>query len=299
MTIERMLSVVGMRHWDEVKRSWMGHMAGLATSVAPPDPGLERLSPLQESVLIDRRPTPDIDGVRSNTLAEAIYLYHKAAHAQLAVARLSTAGMTAWAMFNAYHSAFLNAKAVMALLGVVFPKVQGKDWIIDVFPVPDKRRNNRKFKMKADYSNFVAVSIPKLDQRYVWQALKRCCANTMGAWPNTPAVALIKDIDWERVTPPRNKFLYNPPYWPAIDDLSHDVVDLEWDDLIQAGLDPESTGFLLSLSLDMFEIARWLFEDFGSDSNLFAAQIRGVRWPSGDIAGEWGASVAYQRRAAA
>lgn len=299
MSIERMLSVVGMRHWDEVKRSWMAHMAGLPTSVAAPDPGLEKLGPLQSAELKEKVPIPDIDGVRSNTLAEAIYLYHKAAHAQLAVARLSTAGMTGWAMFNAYHSAFLNAKAAMALLGVVFPKVRGKDYLIDVFPLPEKRRNNRQFKMKADYSEIVAVGIPKLDQRYVWQALKRCCSNTMGAWPDVPALGLIKEIDWEKVTPPRNKFLYNSPFWPAVDDLTQDVIELEWDELIQAGLDPDATGFLLSLSLDMFEVSRWLFEDFARDSNLFASQIQGLRWPLAEVAGGWGASVAYQRRAAA
>jgi len=248
---------------------------------------------------VERKPIPDIDGVRSNTLAEAIYLYHKAAHAQLAVARLSTSGMTAWAMFNAYHSAFLNAKAVMALLGVVFPKVQGKDWLLDVFPVPDKRRNNRQFKMKSDYSEIVAVGIPKLDQRYVWQALVRCCSNTMGAWSNLQALSSIKEINWEKVTPPRNKFLYNPPFWPAIDDLSRDVVDLEWDTLIQAGLDPDATGFLLSLSLDMFEVAKWIFEDFAKDSNLFAMQISGLRWPHDELNRGWGAAAAYQRRSAA
>ena len=299
MSIERILSIVGMRHWDELKRSWMAHMSGLPSSVAAPDPGLERLGPLQEATLKDRISTPDIGGLRGNALAEAIYLYHKAAHAQLAVARLSTAGMTAWAMFNAYHSAFLNAKAVMALLGVVFPKVNGKDYLIDIFPVPDKRRSNRQFKMKADYADFVAVGIPRLDQRYVWQALKRCCSNTMGAWPDVTVVDRIKEIEWERVTPPRNKFLYSPPFWPAVDDLTRDLVDLEWDDLIEAGLDPDSTGFLLTLSLDMFEISRWLFGDLAKDSNLFASQIEGVRWPLADVAGGWGAFAAYQRRAAA
>lgn len=300
MSIERALSVIGARHWDEIKGSWVSHMGSIPSKLEPPDPGLEKLRPLQTAELQDRETFADLPGVRANALAEALFLYHKAAHAQLAVARLSGAGMTSWSMFNAYHSAFLNAKAVMALLGVAFPKIQGGDCVLDIFPVPDKRRNNKQWKMKSSYDSILYAKLPgRLDQRYVWQALKRCTAMTMGAWDGMKIVDSMKALNWERVTPPRNKFLYTPAFWPALGDLTDDITDAGWDGLLQGGLDPESTGFLLSLSFEMCQMSGWLFGDIAKDSNLFAKLISPARWPDPAVAENWGASLAFEQRAAA
>lgn len=300
MTIERVLAVVGTRHWDEIKESWVANMGAIPGDLRPPDPGLEKLDPLQRADLQDRQESEDVEGLRGNALAEALFLFHKASHAQLAVARLSDAGMTSWSMFNAYHSAFLNARAVMALLGVAFPKIRGGDSLVDLFPLPDKRRNNKQWKMRGAYDSYLYARLPgKLDQRYVWQALKRCTAVTLGAWDGLPFAENMSALNWEKVTPPRNRFLYNPAFWPGLGDLTVDVEEAGWPVLLKGGLDPESPGFLLTLSLEMSAMSEWLFSDLAKDSNLFAKLIAPARWPSSEAVKTWGAVLAYEQRDAA
>src|SRR5439155_6373055 len=104
---------------------------------SPPEPGLENLAPLQAVPLPDNHGTfPDVEGLRSNALWEAVFLFHKCAHTSLATQRVGGQGMHSWSLFNAYHSAFLGAKGIMALLGIAVPKINGIQLAIDLFPEP-------------------------------------------------------------------------------------------------------------------------------------------------------------------
>lgn len=281
MSIERLISQIGYRHWDEIRAGWLGAMAALHPTVpSAPSPGLDKLPTLQAAELRDRQNNPDLEGLRENAFAEAVFLHFKASHALLAVKRLSKDGMQSWALFNAYHSALLNAKATMGMLGVHFPKISGADSIIDVFPAPEKRRNNRQFKAKAAYESFLYMRLgAQLSQRHVWLALQRCCNQTLNAWPQMEVVGRIMALDWEGVTPPRNRFLYVPRYWPEIGDINEDIEVPDWSELFKDGLDPASAGFLLALCLDLHQLARWLFDDLSGQSNLLKSLLASARFP--------------------
>ena len=105
-----------------------------------------------------------------NILWEAIFLFHKCSHTSLAAQRLALSGMHSWCQFNAYHSAFLGAKGIMSMLVVAFPSLKGKQAIIDVFPEPEKRVRKNAAR---SYQDFIVFSLPKLDQRRIWEGFIR------------------------------------------------------------------------------------------------------------------------------
>src|ERR1035437_4654717 len=106
-------NIIPARRWDAIKGAWLKDIPEFITPGARPDPGLDHLAPLQQITLpADRGRSPDVDGLRRNMLAEAVFLFHKCAHTHLAAQRLGSLGMHSWAMFNAYHSAYFGAKGV-------------------------------------------------------------------------------------------------------------------------------------------------------------------------------------------
>ena len=126
------------RRWEDVRNSWVDHIPTFPAIAARPDPGLEQLLPLL-SIPITNSPArqSDVPGLRANALWEAVFLFHKCSHTNLAAQRLAFQGMQSWCLFNAYHSAYLGAKGIMALLGVALPKLKGQQVALDLFQGPD------------------------------------------------------------------------------------------------------------------------------------------------------------------
>src|SRR5579862_4359859 len=162
---------VRSRDWEVVRDSWIAHIPTFSVIAARPDPGLEQLEPLLQIPLDksnERR--PDVAGLRTNALAEAVFLFHKCAHTNLAAQRIGEQGMHSWCMFNAYHSAYLGAKGIMAVLGVALPNLGGRQVALDLCPAPERRK--RTLGAPA-FEEFVIVPLPLLEQRRVWEGFQR------------------------------------------------------------------------------------------------------------------------------
>lgn len=289
MTMRSTWQRIGERHWHEVRGQWLPYVGGIGTVVVRPDPGLERLSTLQ-SITAEREGSrmPDVDGLRQNLLSEAIFLFHKASHAQFAVARLSQKGMNSWAMFNAYHAALLSAKSLMSLLGVTFPKVAGSDVMIDVFPVPEKKAKKKSIAVPSEFVEFHCSRLGgQLDQRNVWEALQRVIRMTSGAWNGMAEPRQVERLDWAAITPPRNHFLYKAAYWPDIEDISRDLQLDDWAERLGTELDTSSSAFLMRLSIVMHALVSWLIADLAELSNLFRYQLELARWPTDTEVEHW------------
>lgn len=270
------------RHWSDVKGALLSSVPDFGDRVMRPSPGVENLSTLAHLKDI-RDPTvlADAEGLRLNLLAEGVFLFQKCSHAQMAVARLAQLGMTSWALFNAYHSALLGAKASMSLLGVAFPKVAGVQLLLDTFPETRKVSSQSKLRTAPSYSSFRIVRLPsQMDQRFVWEAFQRVIRVTDGAWTSASNVQSIERLDWEAITPPRNAFLYKPQYWTTIDDVDADYVLTDWASMFEAELDTASDGFLIHLSMEVHRAVSWLMSDLAKSSNVFADQLTRARWPA-------------------
>jgi hypothetical protein len=265
------------RKWEDVRDSWVEHIPTFTAIAARPDPGLEHLLPLLEIPL--DRPTglyPDVAGLRTNTLWEAVFLFHKCSHTNLAAQRLAVQGMHSWCLFNAYHSAYLGAKGIMALLGVAFPNLKSNQVALDLFPEPEKKARNKGSLKALRFEEFLIVRLPKIDQRRIWEGfqrlLKMCYTQ---CWDATLCVEIL-NLKYETITPPRNHFLYKAHYWP-LEDLALDVVSSELETLLTSELDADNNGFLLRLSFLVYRLFEQLMNDLGEFSPVIKTQVEASR----------------------
>lgn len=299
MTWDRFWQDVRQRRWEEICPTWLNSMPVFGDTAARPTPGVENLASISflQGHNEKNARLPDIDGLRMNVLSESVFLYHKCSHALLAVERLSSRGMDSWAGFNAYHSAFLGARAIMSLLGVVFPKVGGTQLLIDVFPEPVKRSSQRKIRIATDFDEFICSKLPtKIDQRYMWEVFLRVIRVTRGAW-SSPLVDELKSLDWEEITPPRNAFLYKPYYWPEVpEDLVSDANAVDWPSFLGDELSEDTDGFLIHLALAIHALLQKLLEDLAGLSGVIAQQLALSRWPSSLEAAEWVGQRQFESR---
>jgi len=273
------------RNWEEIRDSWLAHVPNFPSVGAAPDPGLERLPTLLE-IKLPRASDgaarlPDVVGVRRNALWEAVFLFHKSSHANLAAQRLGRQGMHSWCLFNAYHSAYLGAKGVMTLLGVALPNLAGRQVAIDLFPEQTNSKRTGRSLTSPLFQDFLIVGLPpQLDQRNLWEAFQRVLRMSNAAcWDESLRQELI-GLAHEAITPQRNHFLYQPQFWP-LQDLIVDVTPEGLGDLLGKQLDEEDQGFLLRLCFSVYRLFEGLMIDFATLSAPIKEQVDASRCISG------------------
>lgn len=268
-------NAIGARRWETVKSGWLEHIPVFPSYGAKPDPGLDHLPTLQEiSLPADRAHIGDVPGVRSNLLFEAVFLFHKCAHSHLAAQRLGAMGMHSWSMLNAYHSAYLGARGILALLGVGLFNHRDVQFLIDVYPRPRSRREQKQLAVGAwRFNQFLLVRFgQRLDQQDLWEAFKRVIeVSDVPCW-NQRACDELRRVPREAISKPRNAFLYMPAFWPGGDLLSDGSADV-FKALGAARLDPTQEGFLLRLSCNVYQLFEQSIRDLASDSGPIRDQL--------------------------
>jgi hypothetical protein len=272
------------RSWETLRDAWMAYIPDFLAPGAAPDPGLEHLTPLRETKIPDVSDlpvrVPDVDGIRRNALWEAVFLFHKCAHANLAAQRLGQQGMQSWCMFNAYHSAYLGAKGIMELLGVALPNLAGKQVAIDLFPPPEKPRKKIAGVLQASsqFNDFLVIRLNRIDQSELWEAFQRLLRVTTADCMDKNLLKELVSIPYDRFSPPRNHFLYQAHFWPPLDDLMSDAALEGMSDLCGAELDIMDKGFLMRLSFSVYHLFEQLMSDLGRLSGVINNQIMESRF---------------------
>jgi len=268
------------RSWIDLKGVWIGSVPTRIEIGSKPDPGLEDLSALIDITPSDWLPyrCENIAGLRPNALLEAIYLFQKCSHTSLAAQRLASLGMNSWCLFNAYHSAYLGAKGILAILGVAFPVLNGKQVAVDLFPEPEKKQSQKDLAEKGRrFDDFLVMKFPKLDQRRMWQGLHRLLrVCDVGCWEGA-MVEEVMGVKWEEITPPRNHFLYKVTYWP-LNDLMADDIDVDLGPIVSQSLDVKADGFLLRLSLLVHRLLERMINDLAANSPVIKTQLDASRF---------------------
>jgi hypothetical protein len=271
----RFKNMIGARRWDAIKDSWLSNMPGFGSRGAKPDPGVENLASLQELTLPeDRKRCSNIPGLRPNLLSEAVFLFHKCAHTHLASQRLGTMGMHSWCMFNAYHSAYLGAKGLMALLGIGLPFLpDGGQLLIDVYPQPESLKGKRQLAAGSwTFEEFLLVHLRRhLDQQELWDAFQRLLTVSNVSCLSGRAYEELLRMPHE-ITKPRNSFLYKAAFWPS-DDLLSDGSEEDFVSLVGTELSAEHQGFLLRLSYDVYRVFEQLMNDLADTAGAIRAQL--------------------------
>jgi hypothetical protein len=266
-------NAIGIRSWELIKHSWMGSLPDFGQRPV----ALTDLQVLQQIAKSGTRSFfADEDGsVRRAVLAEGVFLFQKCAHTHLAAQRLGMKGMHSWAMFNAYHCAYLGARGIMALLGIALPQFESQQFIIDVFPQPTtKKERQRLVAGQWEFSTYWLVHFAGqlFKQEDVWKAFRRVLsASTVSCWSGNAyeELRLLAKKSDVPVTRPRNAFLYTPTHWP-LGDLLVDATEGEFEDLFGRELDTSESGFLLRLSCEIYG----LFESLLSDMAKVSGPIR-------------------------
>lgn len=267
-------NAIGPREWEMIKGSWLGHVPVFRQAGARPDPGLDDLPGLGQisAATQGRGIFQDVPGLRANLLSEAVFLFHKCAHSHLAAQRLGSMGMQSWSMFNAYHSAYLGARGLMALLGIGLVMLDvGGQFLIDIYPQPESEKEKRRLRAGSrKFDEFLFVRFGKqLDHHEVWEAFQRAIRVCDAACWNRDAYKELLDLAFKDISRPRNKFLYGSAFWPG-DDLLLDGSADAFIALAAAGLDPSQHGFLLRLSFSVYR----LFEQLIGDLAGYSGPIR-------------------------
>ena len=238
---------------------------------APADPGLENLATLLAGTLPDNYDRfPDVAGLRANSLWEAVFLFHKCAHTHLATHRIGQDGMHSWSLFNAYHSAYLGARGIMILLGVPMPSLKGSQVAIDLFPEPTKR-NKRSISVPL-FQEFVIVRLPLLEQRHLWEGFQRVLRmSQVECWDASIRDELL-DLSYEKISPPRNHYLYKASFWPFTD-LMIDAALVDFNKIFgRAPLDVSDDGFLMRLCFSVYRLFEQLMADLAAHSAVIRQQ---------------------------
>jgi hypothetical protein len=266
----------GKRRWEDVRGSWLDNIPRFPGLGASPDPGLESLLQLQR-IPENYERFPDISGIRMNVLWEAVFLFHKCAHANLAAQRLGDQGMHSWCLFNAYHAGYLGAKGIMALLGVALANIGGQV-VIDVCPEPLKPVKKRISSIVTpQFQEFLIVKLGEIDQVGLWELFQRVVnMSTAECWDDALLRELIA-LAPRRITPPRNHFLYKAKYWP-LGDLVADVKPPDVSVLFGEDLDVDGKDFLLRLSFSVYRIFEQLMSDLADNSTVIKDQFAGSRF---------------------
>lgn len=271
------------REWTEIRDAWLEDIPTFPQVGAIPDPGLENLSSLMTIDLPAINPPykrhADVEGVRRNALWEAVFLFHKCSHTHLAAQRLGQLGMHSWCMFNAYHSAYLGARGIIATLGIALVTIQGNQTGIDLFIQPESNTKQKALRALASrrFQEFLIVRFPSLiEQRNLWQGLQRILKISTIGHVDQRLIDEVLGLSYESISPPRNRFLYKAPFWPLAD-LMDDARVEEMEHLVGIKLDVELEGFLLNLSFFVYRIFEQLMEDLVRQSEILRAQIDASR----------------------
>jgi hypothetical protein len=276
----------GERDWEEIRDAWVADVPTFQSIGVPPDPGLEHLSTLAAIGLPDANPgyklVPDVEGIRRIALWEAVFLFHKCSHTHLAAQRLGQQGMHSWCMFNAYHSAYLGARGIMALLGVGLTRVGSTQAAIDLFIQAEsntkkKEQQARRKSGLPQFQEFLLVNLKSnLDQQDLWEAFQRVLRTSVIACADQQLRRELLDLSSGNITPPRNHFLYQAHFWPLADLISDATLD-EMDTLIGTHLDTTEEGFLLRLSFSVYRLFEQLMGDLSEHSPIIKTQFEGSR----------------------
>jgi hypothetical protein len=267
------------RDWEPIRDAWLANTPTFPAVGAHPDPGLEQLVPLLGIDIPENHDRYlDVPGLRTMVLWEAVFLFHKCAHTNLAAQRLGQQGMHSWCLFNAYHSAYLGAKGIMALLGVALPNLKGRQVAIDLYPEPSGKKGARVLGSR-QFEDFLIVRLKPLEQRYLWEAFQRVIRmSDAGCWDIRLREELL-DLSYEAITPPRNHFLYQAHFWP-LNDLILDTAHGDLIALFGTELDIDHRGFLLRLSFSVYRLFEQLMNDLAEHSSVIKEQVDGSRFLS-------------------
>jgi len=228
----------------------------------------------------------EISGLRAGVLAEAFFVLHKAANvmgcAQVHVAR----GLCSWSLSSAYHAAFFGMKAILQLLGVVVIETGDQNYLVDIWPVPERR--NKKSPLGPKYPVLIQ-KVQRVEHRHLWacfQRMLRVCTVPANLWP-VGCIESLKDMDINGFARQRNDLHYTTTAWP-FDDLHACNLMADFGqhpgmlDDGEAISDPANPDFSIALGLVILRMASQMMVELAAAPAVRAEWELLQTWLAGD-----------------
>ena len=152
----------------------------------------------------------------------------------------------------------LALRALVGLCGITYLEVDGRNYLIDVFPAARKGARAGNIPISTSSDEIQLIVVPKMEQRHWWlllQRLLRTSARFFECW--APFDSMLVDCDVRLLSQHRNELLYRGAWF--------------FDDLHEAQL-LESFGGL-GTEQGVREFVDKLSEEAGSDGTLVLGQV--------------------------
>jgi hypothetical protein len=202
-------------------------------------------------------------------------------------------------MFNAYHAALLGARGVMHMLGVAIPQIESHQFLIDAFPHPESKPDQRLVaagKWQYQVYELTHFGSTGFRQEEVWEAFCRVVrVSTVPCWSGR-AYDELRSLSNTGITTPRNAFLYSPAHWP-LGDLLDDASEEDFVRLVGTKLKASEQGFLLRLSFNVYVLLAALVADLATLSEPINIQMQASRISRDPAVDELSAFNLYARDA--
>lgn len=278
----RKLDLVKIRSWDVLREKWLPLVFKIEPPGAYPS---EKYYEIPDFVIEARNLRSskntctrlNVTGIHGLMLSEGIFYLHKASHV-IGAAEISTSkGLQTWSLSTAYQGAIFSAHAILFFLGIAFPIIDDKVYLIDLFPL-DKSKSIKSSKETIPEIELNEIEIIKVEQMHLWATflrLIRIFKIDDSIWPNK-ILKEIKKINIKEFTKQRNYLHYSNNDW-LFNDLFNFVnnADFEYRSMnLIDGLEFKlKSDFTLMLSFSLYHLAYSLLKDLSKYTNIFNAEI--------------------------
>lgn len=131
------------RKWAEICAEWINFLPEIDTPGSRPlmlSEDLEEFKKIASEIPAQGSIITSVEGFRELAFQEAVFLLHKCSHVVGVSERHVKADVRTWALSDSYHGALFGAKSSNIFLGIQFAKVGNRNYLIDLFPEPEKKK---------------------------------------------------------------------------------------------------------------------------------------------------------------
>ena len=220
MAFERKLKRIEKKIWSNISSGWMRFLPLIDPIGTAPTVSFNE-NPLLTGAIADLgydgEKKEKIQQIRPFLFHEGIFLLHKATNVLEAAESNSTEGFPTWSLSSGYQSSFFAAKSILAFMGIGFPRINGNDYIVDAWPLPEDMPSKQK---KMGVEPEVLVKLIKehpIQHFHVWQILKRIINTSdisLNLWPESYTQFIMKIDDFASQ---RNTLHYSNYKWILAD----------------------------------------------------------------------------------
>ncbi len=220
MAFERKLKRIERKNWSNISSKWLSFLPLIDPTGSPPTDSLSE-NPLLTGAVVglgnEGEKKERIHQIRPFLFHEGIFLMHKAINVLEAAESNSIEGFPTWSLSSGYQSSFFAAKSILAFLGIGFPRINGNDYIVDTWPLPEELPSKQR-KMGIEPEILVKLIKEHPIQHYhVWEVLKRIINTSdinVNLWPDSYTQFIMKIDDFASQ---RNTLHYSNYKWILTD----------------------------------------------------------------------------------